>query len=181
MNSIYPLGAAALLFVLSLAESCNHRADADAWTADEVAVARLCVSEASFSATADCRAITWIVSRQAERRGVSIAEYVARQHHRHVRSEQRPWIGGLDASMERPEGWPEDQIAWEPRGVALWSRRLAEVRGYLADGQHGCSAAPAVWGGLVTDHARILRLEARGYERVDCGVSRNAFLRRGAR
>lgn len=174
---IHPVWCAVLTFVLGLAVETCEPVYADSWTDDEVAAARLCVSEASFARSDDCRVITWIVAHNAARRNETIAAYVARVHHRHTRSVQRPWLAGLDASMSKPDGWPET-VLWESRGVDAWTQRLVDVRLYLAEDRHGCDAAPSVWGGRVTDAHQIMRLERRGYERVRCGETRNVYLRR---
>ena len=171
-----PLGVALLFFMVCCGE-CSARSDA--WTADEVALARLVVSEASFSATDDVRPIAWIVSHGARRRGMSIERYVATVHHRHTRNERRPWLAGLDASMQQPAGWPES-VSWPERGAPAWTRRLEAVRAALADDAHGCSAPPSTWGGTI-DLARIHRMEAAGWVRVRCGRTANFFLARGQR
>jgi hypothetical protein len=178
---ISPLSCAVMTFVLGVAVHSCEPAHADAWTADEVAVARLTVSEASFASSDDARVITWIVAHNAARRGVSIAEYVATVHHRHTRSESRPWLAGLDASMLKPQGWPDHLVLWEGRGVDAWTQRLVDVRRFLAEDAHGCDRAPSTWGGRTIDRDAIARLMARGYEPVRCGDTRNAYFRRGAR
>lgn len=178
--NLHPLHVALVAFCLAWAESCHVApSHADAWTADEVAVARLTVSESSFANTDDARVITWIVAHQARRRGVSIAQYVATVHHRHTRNERRPWLAGLDASMQQPAGWP-DSVSWADRGAPAWTRRLEAVRAALADDSHGCSSAPSTWGGTI-DLARIHRMEAAGWVRVRCGRTANFFLARGGR
>jgi len=177
VSQVYPLGAAVLLFVLSLAESCNHPAHADAWTAHEVALARLCVNEASTSAR-DCLAIV-------QARGGYDVETLRRMHPRALadvrpETDSRRWIAGLDASMERPEHWPESDVPWESRGVAAWRRVLETVRAGLR-GQSACSERPHVWGGRALDADHIQRRINQGFRVVDCGPTKNVFLRRGWR
>ena len=176
----HPIHVALVAFVLSAFEACHMSpSHADAWTADEVALARLVVSEASFRATDDVRPIAWIVAHGARRRGMTIAQYVATVHHRHTRNAARPWLAGLDASMQQPAGWP-DSVSWADRGAPAWERRLEAVRAALEDDAHGCSAAPSTWGGTI-DLARIHRMEAAGWVRVHCGRTANFFLARGQR
>jgi hypothetical protein len=167
----------ACLCACVLGESCEP-AHADApreWTRDEVAIARLTVSEASFGGGADARVITWIVAHAAARRELTPTEYVAQVHHRHTRSERRPWLAGLDETLREPAGWPAD-VPWQ-RGALAWEQRLADVRRYLADDRHGCDGTPVTWGGTV-DRERIARMVRGGYRVVRCGVTANTFLGR---
>lgn len=177
----HPLALACFIFVLGVASWCSPApSNADAWTDDEVAIARLVVSEASFGTSDDARVITWIVAHNAKRRGVSPAEYVATVHHRHVRSSKRPWLAGLDASMAEPSGWPAT-VSWADRGAPGWSARLSEVRRALAEDDHGCDAAPVTWGGPSVDRERLEYLATRGYVPRRCGLTRNVFVGRSDR
>jgi hypothetical protein len=173
---LHPLHLAILTFAFGVA--CDCQADADTWTDDEVAVARHCISEASGAMTPDCRVIAWIDQQNASRRDVSVAQFISTQHTRHTRSASRPWIAGLDASMAEPPGWPVS-VSWVSRGRPGWEAALLVARGVLSgeDG-HGCTSNPLIWGGPGPDRERIDRLLANGWERVDCGATRNLFLRR---
>ncbi len=172
----HPITIALLVFLACCGE-CGHLqpTHADAWTADEVAVARLTVSE-SFANTDDARVITWIVAHGARRRGVSIAQYVATVHHRHTRNAARPWLAGLDASMQQPAGWPAS-VSWAERGAPAWTRRLEEVRRYMAEDEHGCDGQPVTWAGTM-DTPGLRRWEARGYRVLRCGPTRNRIVGR---
>jgi hypothetical protein len=173
-----PLTIALLVFLACCGETCYREpAHADAWTADEVAVARLTVSESSFANTDDARVITWIVAHQARRRGVSIAAYVATVHHRHTRNERRPWLAGLGPDMSEPAGWPAS-VSWPERGVPLWTGRLADVRRFIEEDRHGCeSGTPVTWAGTM-DTPGLRRWEARGYRVLRCGRTRNRMVGR---
>lgn len=166
---IGPIALAAIAIVIGA--ECAARADE--WTAQEVAIARLCVNEATWSGD-DCAAIT-------EARGrYSVPEL--RQMHRRalaeVRTDGRRWIAGLDAAGSMPDGWPESDVPWETSGRPAWLRTLATVRRTLAGGRV-CSARPSIWGGASLDAPAISRREAEGYVRVNCGTTRNVFMRRG--
>ena len=172
----HPIHVALVAFVLAWAESCHMQpTHADAWTADEVALARLVVSEASFRDTDDVRPIAWIVAHGARRRGITIAQYVATVHHRHTRNAARPWLAGLDASMQQPAGWPAS-VSWADRGAPAWTRRLEAVRAALADGEHGCiDGSPRTWAGTM-DTPGLRRWEARGYRVLRCGRTANRIV-----
>lgn len=79
--------------------------------------------------------------------------------------------------MSEPAGWPAS-VSWPERGAPAWTRRLEEVRRYMAEDEHGCSDSPQLWGGPHVDLDRIHRLEALGYRRLECGQTRNVFLGR---
>ncbi len=166
--------------LVTIAHACEPSpvlaAEPRQWTPDEVAIARLTVSEASFGGGTDAKVITWIVAHAAERRGLTPAEYVAQVHHRHTRSTQRPWLAGLDETLREPAGWPSD-VPWA-RGAVAWERRLADVRRYLADDRHGCDGTPVTWGAPGLDDDGIARWQARGYSILRCGGSANHFVGR---
>lgn len=172
MSTHHPLPLAVLVFLVGLAAHECEPVHADAWTDHEVALARICVSEATWG-EADCRAIV-------HARGRYDVATLRRMHPRalaSVRTDARRWIAGLDASLTEPAGWPV-AVPWESRGRDAWVRVLGLVRESMR-GPGACSEAPHVWGGRAIDADRIARLEARGFVRVDCGVTRNVFLRRG--
>lgn len=175
----YEIPWAALgLLGLVIANECTPAEAQQPWTAAEVIVARHCISEASGAQTDDCRAIAWIDMTNASRRGMTIEAWMSRAHSRHLRSRTRPWLADLSADMHEPAGWPQS-VSWERRGRPAWEATLGVVRSVLdGDGDHGCSAAPSVWGGPGPDRERLARMLANGWERVDCGNTRNWFIRR---
>lgn len=170
--------AIAVVAAVGLNEGAST-ARADAWTDEEVAVARHCVSERSFAESDDCRVVAWIDRRNAERRGISVGEWMERAHRNHLRSPSRPWLAELDASGRRPPSWPEG-LPWEGARDD-WFRTLAVVREVLSGGSHGCNGTPLVWGSPRFDRGRLDRWYARGYRRLHCGRTRNEFVgpRRG--
>lgn len=178
--NVHPLTLAILTFVFGVVvDQCSpNPALGQGYTVDEVAAARHCISEASGAQSNDCQVITSINMRNAARRGLTVAEWIAVQHWRHMVNAQRPWIAGLDASMQEPAGWPAS-VSWDDRGRPAWEATLRVVRRVL-NGEigHGCEATPVVWGGPTPDRARLERMLANGWERVACGVTRNWFLRR---
>lgn len=168
----HPLPLAVLVFLVGFAADMCQPAHADSWTEHEVMLARICVNEASFR-DADCRAIV-------EARGRYDVATLRRMHPRALassRTDARPWIAHLDASGAMPAGWPEARVSWQERGLPAWVRILSTVRETMRTGG-ACDARPQVWGGRSIDAERIARLEARGYVRVDCGDTRNVYLRR---
>lgn len=171
----HPLIVSVLVFALGVVADCS--ASADTWTADEVAIARLTVSEASFRESSDARVITWIVAHASKRRGLSPAAYIASTYHRHPHSTSRPWLAGLDGSLAEPSGWPAD-ADWS-RASRAWERRLSDVRRYLSADAHGCDGVPLTWGGPRVDSRRIAAWQAKGYRVLSCGGTANRFI--GAR
>lgn len=165
--------------LLVVANECGVPVHADEWSDAEIAVARHCVSERSFArGSNDCRVVAWIDRRNAERRGLTVEAWMARAHSAHLSSPSRPWIAELDASGERPESWPVG-LAWEPARDE-WFRTLAVVREVLGGGGHGCDGTPLVWGGPRVDRDRLDRWYARGFDRLECGTTRNEIVGRRA-
>lgn len=164
------------ILMLVVALSIPEAASAQAWTSEEVTVARHCASEASFAHTGDCRVIAWIDQRNAERRGLTIEAWMARSHARHLQNPGRPWIAGLNAEATEPAGWPTNYpwMSARPR----WLEMLAEVRDVLRYGEgHGCNGTPLVWGSPQVDRDRLDRWYARGYRRLICeGGTRNEIV-----
>lgn len=182
MMRLHPLHLALATFAFGvLVDQCPPRspAFADAWSIDEVKVSRHCISEASGAQTNDCRAIAWIDKRNAERHSMTISAWMDHAHSRHLASPSRPWLAGLSADMREPPGWPAS-VSWESRGRPAWEATLVVVRSVLnGEIDHGCvGRPPVVWGGPTPDRERLERMLSHGWERVDCGVARNWFLRR---
>lgn len=169
-----------LLITLVAAVRSGPRVAADVlYTEDEVATAAHCISEASGVRTDDCRVIAWVDMRQAQRRGISVAQFIRTTYTRHTRSASRPWLGGLNAQLTRPDGWPEERIPWEPEGRRRWEEVLQYVRVTLrGERGHGCaSGTPLTWGGTM-DNNGINRWLARGYRMLSCGRTRNRIIGR---
>ena len=173
-----------ILIVTSLLALSSHvYAQDEAWTDDEVAAARHCVSEASGATRSnDCRVIIWIDREQARRRGVTVAAFIAEHYVRHTRGDgSRPWIAGLDATMTRPAGWDESVLPWETRGLPAWRATLSFVREHWRnDASHGCDGVPLTWGGRM-DIEGVNAWIARGYEVLSCGRTLNTFIGRRRR
>lgn len=166
--------------VLALCVSAPLAALAQAvYTADDVAVGKHCVSEASGARTDDCAVIAWIDAQQAARRGIPVALFVAQTYTRHTASRTRPWISGLNAERTRPTGWPDDQVSWDRVGQRGWTQTLDTVHAVLSGTRsHGCTdGTPITWGGTM-DTDGIARWRARGYRVLRCGDTRNRFIGR---
>ncbi len=154
-------------------------AQAPAWSADEVALARHCISEASGARTDDCRVIVWIDIQHARHRNVSPAAFIAQQYTRHTQSTSRPWLAGLNETMLEPAAWPES-VSWDNVGRPGWEATLGVARRVLqGDVSHGCTGgAPQTWGGRTVDRTRLDRMLSNGWVQVQCGNTLNDFLRR---
>ena len=183
MNQTYPLAAAVLGFLLCLAESCHH-APAAAQCADVVLLlARVGVNEAGFHGHADHRAITAITIRQARRRGLELDTWTVQRFKRALapaeRRRDRFYIAHLRHDDTKPEAWNEDANRWSDYSAA-WLQTLEEVADVIAHGGRGeCRATD--WGSPVYDREEIDRKLANGWEVVDCGATRNTYLRQVTR
>lgn len=180
-----------LILVLALAGlTCAAEAQAQDWTDDEFALARLVASEAGLynprrPDDRDVLAIAQIVKRVARWRRMTVAEYIASAHTRHTDPNRwnNRWVLGLNREGTQPPQWRpaidgrwegEDQWAYKQR----WFKRLAQAREGL-EGDPVCVHPPITWGGPVVDRERIARMTASGlYVVVDCGPTRNVFLAR---
>jgi len=145
---------------------------------DAEACARVSVGEAGWDpATGDAAAITNVLRRRAERRGVSIsrmARLYSTGHFDGARSRRR-WIAGLTLAASRPSGWPA-QLAWRGDYRARWLAMVEHVRSVLrGEVPDPCPGADH-WGGPMDDW----RAERAGWARVECrSPTRNRFWRSG--
>lgn len=159
-----------------LADQCGPPVFAQAYTEQEVLIARLAVNEGSFR-EADVAAVAYARAlyspaelRASHRRALAVG-----------RTDSRRWIESLDASLARPDGWPGHLVPWETRGRIGWERTLRIVHGVVSGRVVPCNERPSTWGGRHVDAARIARMTANGWRVVRCGASANTFLRRGER
>lgn len=169
-----PLLLALLTFAWGvLCDQCSP-VHADTYTEHEVLIARLAVNEGSFR-EADVAAIAYA-------RAPYSVDQLRAMHHRALavgRTDSRRWIETLNASLARPDGWPEDRVPWETRGRAGWQRTLDVVHDVVSGRVTPCDVRPSTWGGRTLDAARIARMTANGWRVARCGSTANAYLRRG--
>jgi len=167
------------LTLLFASSTCTDRAAADApFTLAEVRLARLVVHEAGFAATNDPRAIAHVVRNRARVLGLDIADYVATFHAQATFGPtRRRWVNALDAGLDEPAGWPVG-VPWS-RYRLRWYQRLREVRTALAEPRNRCRAY--TWGAPRYIRARMDRMIASGWTRVDCGRTLNEYLQAPAR
>lgn len=164
----------------ALFKVCEAEAIAQAWTADEVALARVCTNEAGFTRDGDCAAIHAALSHHARRLGVTFEDF-AKTYSDHAfnrgRTDGRRWIAWLEPSTARPRFWSDRAMRWET-GAALWIDRLAQARRIIAGAErHRCDGTPMHWGaryGVDLDRAGRA-IEAGRWRALDCGGTRNAF------
>jgi hypothetical protein len=144
------------------------------------AVARICVGEAGWDvASGDCAAIAALLVRRAERLGLR-PRAMARAYSRSYfgdprRLLRRPWIASLtlaraEPGSTAPRGWPS-RLPWgryRRRWAAVVAHAREALRGRVAD---PCGGEADHWG------APSLDRRALGWQRLDCGPTRNVFWR----
>jgi hypothetical protein len=179
---LFPLHLALFAFAVGVFAQCAP-VEAQAYSADETALAVLITSEAGLSVNSnDGPMIGAVVMRHARWNGETIAAHIRRVYHRHTDPElqRRTWILRLTAD---PASGPDDR----------WHERLEEARAILAGHlPHGCSAYPDTWSrrGNPLDPrdecarrmaARRERMIASGrYVATNCGDTKNVPLARAA-
>lgn len=149
----------------------------------QLALARICVSEAGFQVeTPDCAAIHRVL---VERRGrgslLRIMRLYSDSTFDREREDRRRWIAWLHPSGKKPRGWPEETTKGTPhpswkgyrsQWLAVYEHAGAILRGEV---EPPCERAPHHWGmrgGIDLENAR-----EGGWNEVDCGDTMNAFWR----
>lgn len=163
----------------------------------ELALARICVSEAGWEATDDCAAIHHVLLRGAEHRGGGRRAYVSfasSYSHRLLTGDgqiQRPWLRQLDTSGSEPGLWGFRRMrdgslsrvdcppwrAYRERWMAVLERARTLVRERRlddADEWSPCDEEPHHWGCPLpcVDHERATRA---GWRQISCGNTVNEF------
>ena len=115
----------------------------------------------------------------AQRGAMTRAEMMARYSPRRVFASptdaRQLWIAELQANGSKPPSW-NSPANWRAYGCPRWLATLESARRVLSRhpgrvGAGPCAEVPHHWGGDMDSH----RAEARGWLRVDCGVTRNTF------
>lgn len=142
-------------------------------------LARVCVNEGGFSALADCDAIGAISIRQSRLRRMPLVAYLRARFLRALapadQRRNRTWIADLQRNEHAPIGWPHESQPWSARRDQ-WRDLLARTDAIVA-GEIELSCTAQTWGSEVYDREQIARILANGGRVVDCGATRNVFLR----
>ncbi len=142
-------------------------------------LAQICTNEAGFDGTADCLAITAMSIRQARLRHMTLPQYLRSRFRRALapanERRNRPWIANLNRTHEEPSGCNRASQPWSARRsqwVALLDLMDRVVAQELIP---RCNAQ--TWGSKIYDRENIERILANGGYIVDCGNTKNVFLR----
>lgn len=146
-------------------------------------LAKVAVNEGGFESLADADAIAAISIRQARLRSIPLGTYLRTRFLRALapaeRRRNRPWIASLSRVAGPPHGWPASSQPWSARS-AQWGTLLHRMDHVVAgDIRVSCNAH--TWGSAVYDKDAIERILANGGRVVDCGPTKNVYLRFGAR
>lgn len=170
-----------------LAASCPATLQSQPRVTPQLALARICASEAGLRVTDDCAAIHAVLTRNGSAFLPRARAYSSRVFDL-GRTDPRAWVAHLDPSGAQPAGWPTAAVP-EPgddgrvtyRRPPPWSRyRQAWLDLYAHAGrilrgevEHSCGEPPQDWGGDMDTARYLARLpDAR---RVDCGQTLNNF------
>lgn len=184
------------LLGLGLVLSFAGTASAQDRMTDQLALARICASEAGlprqdeegqWQFAADCAAIHSVITFGAARTGLSYLSFARAYSGRLFdgsRSDSRAWLSQLEPSGREPSKWP--RFSTRRRGElvqvlphAPWSHyraawlALYEHAGRVLEGEvvHQCEGNVSDWGGEM-DRGRAERLRLI---EVNCGDTRNSF------
>lgn len=142
--------------------------------AEQLGLARICVSEAGWVRGPDCPAILAVLRSRAERMDISLYQamraYSGRTFSK-ARTDARRWIADLQWHAGRPDGWPSN-VPWETYRPK-WEAALDRAGGLLSNDEVA-PCDPHHWGDKHGDRLRALRA---GWSQVDCGDSVNLFWR----
>lgn len=150
--------------------------DPKEFRATVLALARICVSEASWESDRDCQAIYQVFRNT--RRSTETLLGVMHRHTNRVLSQKEPlnsrqaWLQGLRLDASPPPTFPRP---WEGRFERAWRSRVRLAERILTEpNRFPCRGPVITWGGAMDDHIAI----RRGLTRVNCGVTMNHFWRR---
>lgn len=148
---------------------------------EQLALARVCVSEVGWDPTPECAAIHQVLEDRAQRMGMTygaaVCAYSSRTCDRD-RTDARRWISHLTARGARPDGWPST-ASWarhRPRWLELHEHAGEVLRGRVAS---SCDGEVHHWG--MPGGIDLERALSAGWTRVDCPGARNAFWRVSSR
>lgn len=156
----------------------------------ELALARICASEAGIQITDDCAAIHQVLRHGARERHMDYVQF-AMLYATSVfdGGGSRPWLAELDATGTEPTRWPRVTTHRHGNRVVVsaapswirYRRRWLELLQHARAIVHGrvrASCEPQHWGcpqdalRQCRDHDRAVRA---GWQLVDCGDTRNEF------
>lgn len=144
----------------------------------ELDLARICVSERGFTnRTHDCAAILVVLRSRARVLGCTLHQAMLRYSPRATgmrpQTGDRPWIAHLRADGRRPRHWRG--LSWRTWYRGRWRKTQAYAVWLLQRDEQPCSE-PAMHWGNDGDWRRHIEREPGAY-RVDCGPTRNHFIR----
>jgi hypothetical protein len=151
--------------------------------ATQLALARICVSEAGFQVkTNDCAAIYRVL--KGRKNGGPLLRIMRRYSTNafdRSRTDRRRWVAWLNSPGHKPKGWPQRTkrdtphppwSSFRPLWFDVYEHAGAILRGEV---ESPCDKPPDHWGGRFGIDLR--RARAAGWEEVDCGNTLNAFWR----
>ncbi len=141
----------------------------------QLALARVCASEAGLTVTADCAGIHRVIERGAARQELSYLSMIRAYSDRVFatdRSDARAWVAHLRPDGRQPHSWPAN-VSWDNYRDA-W-RSLYAHAGELQRGERTAECEPDHWGCRTCGDQ--LRAHRAGWVEVSCGETANAFWR----
>jgi hypothetical protein len=95
-------------------------------------------------------------------------------------TDDRPWIGDLNAEMREPQMWTwHNTMRWDTRGIWHWTQILETVDGILAGTLRDPSGGRAsIWGGPELDADAIAQRLVDGFVQVRIQGTLNHYFRR---
>lgn len=146
-----------------------------------LAVAQVCVNEASWNSPADC-ALVYQATESHGRTPEARLDWLERHSHTVFSSciagrGNCRWTPGLTWSDAEPEGWPEAAPPWSTY-VDRW-RRIRELAEALVTGRirrRPCPRGVVTWGGPMDIDAAL----RRGLRPLECRGTLNTGFARGA-
>lgn len=173
---------AALCAVVGLVAAPLHASAA--CESDALLLARICVSEAGWSAheSGDCGAIAYAIAATSSERAISFRA-AARAHSpratgaRETSDARLSWVAGLRRDGGEPTAWPAPPhapwAAYRERWLEVLDRARELVTWSLEDHEADsmCEVAPVTW-------AARWHTPSPGLVEIDCGDTRNAFFAR---
>ena len=153
--------ALAVLLLVLACTRCGSHASAQS---DELLVARIGLSEGP----SDTLAIAHVLAERSVARGITVREaacsYAPRSCGRREYT-ARPWVPRAHPDSFAPLGWPW-LSSWERTRTLLASLTVVAWRGLRGIDESPCAGATE-WGAPTCAACRR-RMQAAGYERVDC-------------
>jgi hypothetical protein len=183
--TLQPIHLALATFIVGLTlDQCSPGLPAHAQAPDVgLMLARVFVSESGFDGAADHLPIANYTRSLARYWRVPMGVALPRRYTRALAPESerrsRPWLANLMRNGAEPRSWPHgpNSQPW-PERRQQWLDTLARADAFLAgevDAPPGCR--PHSWGSPEYDREAIESTIANGGFVIDCGPTKNVFLR----